>query len=73
MATMKIVETVSMDCSGECGAAIEIRLRGTRDGGLGACQTAAEALGWTTRDHGKKVEIFCPFCQERARRIVQGK
>ena len=35
---------------------------------------AAEALGWATVDKTKpkdQMDVFCPFCQERARRIVK--
>ena len=66
----KSLETIWIECDGDCGARIEITVRGKA--GMGLCDAAAEALGWTTRDRGKKTEVYCPFCQSRARRIVQG-
>lgn len=65
-----------LECDGECGARIEITLREAKphDGDL---NSVAELLGWSTADRkkGKKIEVqvFCPFCQARAKRIMEGK
>lgn len=61
-----------MECDGDCGARIELTARRKTDLALDA---AAEALGWTTRGpfKGKGTQqVYCPFCQERAKRIVEG-
>ena len=62
--------TDRMECDGDCGAEIVItsRVKSQAD-----CDAAAQGLGWTTRDHGKTTEVYCPFCQERAKRIVSGR
>jgi hypothetical protein len=60
--------TETQECDG-CGASIVITDH--EKGGTRKTDAAAEALGWTTVDKGKKVEIFCPWCVERAQRIVR--
>ena len=62
-----------IECHGECGAKIELAAREKPDIALGIVMSVAELLGWTTRDRGKQTEIYCPFCQKRARRIVEGR
>jgi hypothetical protein len=70
--------TNSLECAGECGAKISITLRLAKSH-VGDLMGVAELLGWSTSDRkvkGKKepeTDVFCPFCQARARRIVNGK
>lgn len=65
------LQTAHLDCDGGCGSYIKISLAGkTRKAD---CMGTAEMLGWTTRDgQGKTTEVYCAFCQERAKRIVGG-
>jgi len=60
-------------CDGECGTKIELTSRDKKDVVDGMLDSCAEVLGWTTRDYGKQTEVYCPFCQKRARRIVDGR
>lgn len=59
-----------LECDGYCGSSIQIT---STNKNKREADTAAEALGWTTRDHKKKTEVYCPNCQERAKRIVGGR
>jgi len=60
--------TETKQCDG-CGSRIEIT---NHENGGGKMDAVAKVLGWTTVDKGKKVvEIFCPWCVERAQRIVR--
>ena len=59
--------TFILECDGDCGSKIEI----TSPHGNDVTHACAEALGWTTVDKGKKREVYCPFCQKRAQRIVR--
>lgn len=58
--------TESLDCSGDCGAKIELT---THDRGGGFVKSVAEILGWKTV--GTR-DVYCVFCQKRAKRIVEG-
>jgi hypothetical protein len=70
------LETFFIECDGDCGSKIELTTPKTRRPAsrkLSAyCEldAVARALGWVRRKHGTKTEVYCPFCQERARRIV---
>lgn len=62
--------TDRLECDGDCGEVIEVtsHMKGE------VTMAAAEALGWSTVDtkrNAQKMEVYCPFCQERARRIVK--
>lgn len=61
--------TDRLECDGGCGEVIEVTSHNKGE----MCHAAAEALGWTTVDATTKkpMEVYCPFCQERARRIVK--
>jgi len=60
--------THTMECDGDCGAQIEIRLRESkRDMTL----RASAAIGWKAVKTGRSYEFFCPFCQARAKRMVR--
>lgn len=69
----------TLECDGECGGRIELSSRQKADVAHGILMSVAELLGWTTRDKPKKrgkvpdeVEVYCPFCQRKAERIVKG-
>jgi hypothetical protein len=66
---MSILTTYSLACDGECGEQIDIRQHRKGDDTM----AIAEMLGWKTVDRGKKTEVYCGFCQDRAERIVKGK
>lgn len=61
-----------IQCDGECGAEIRLSSRDKKSVSVSVLMSVAELLDWTTRDHGKETEVYCPFCQNRARRIVEG-
>lgn len=65
--------TNSLECDGDCGSKIELTAPTKKDVHGLVLTSVAEHLGWTTRDHGKKVEVYCQFCQKRALRIVDGR
>lgn len=67
---MNVLKTTWMECDGECGEKIELVQHRRGDDTM----AVAELLGWKTVDRGKKgaVDVYCPFCQERAKRIVGG-
>ena len=60
-----------LECDGECGAKIELIIPASPVRKV-LLHSVAELLGWATRDHGKRTEVYCPFCQKRAERIVKG-
>jgi len=60
------------DCDGDCGAYVEVNLHERGKFVDAAVIDVMQALGWTTRTHGKRTEFYCQFCQKRARRIVEG-
>lgn len=61
----------TLECDNSCGAKIELthHQRGHDD-----TMAVAELLGWKTVDRGKRreVDVYCGFCQARAKRIVEG-
>jgi hypothetical protein len=67
-----------IECYGDCGSKIEITLRGIPERAAdGLLMSLAETLGWTTRDRKGKTEdktpeVYCEFCQKRAKRIMEG-
>ena len=61
------------ECDGDCGSKIELTLHERAVSVQASCRDVAETLGWTTRDRGKKTEVYCQFCQKRAKRIVEGR
>lgn len=70
---MATLWTHFMECDGECGEKLEIRVHQKR-GGTKMLMGIAETLGWCTRDtKGGGVDVYCGSCQKRAERIVNGK
>lgn len=68
---MTALKTTWLECDGECGEKIELVQHNRRGDDTMA---VAELLGWKTVDRGKKgaVDVYCGFCQSRAKRIVEG-
>ena len=67
MSSDRTVFTVTLECSGDCGAAIALTDHSEVSNDTMA---VAELLGWSTVDKGKEVEVFCPYCVARAKRVV---
>lgn len=61
-----------LECDGDCGSSVNVRLRQGKDPETAAIQ-AAVAIGWLGSDLGRGKnaprEYYCLFCQERAKRI----
>lgn len=69
MSDTKIVQTIELECSGDCGAKIALSYSG--GGKQDDTDAVAEFLGWATVDVGKKdLAVYCPRCVERAHLIV---
>lgn len=62
------------ECDGKCGSKVEVTVASKRQRGstVGDLMGVLELLGWKTVTTGKRTMVFCDYCQDKAKLIVEG-